>query len=1048
MNTSNPSVSLDELLGHSGWARSLARSLVSDAAGADDLVQDALVAALKAPPRQRSNLRGWLARVMRNAARERARRERARPAVEGQGRVAAEALAPDALAAEREERLRLARLVRALEEPYRSTVLMRYWHGLEPTEIARQLGVPAGTVRWRLKTALDGLREDLDRESRDERRAWVLALLPLASRDGATSAAPAASWILLAGAATIAAASLAVVLNVWGPGAAPTHEAVAAVAPTRAEPASEAEALPAVESTARLAVQGKAATSEPVASPAGGAVVVRVRALDAEQRPIAGASLALSDTSLLAPSGPSGVDGLVQYTLPLGYAEPSRPTQLLLRAPARATVQLAGLVQGDSIELGEVAMEPGGGLSGRLVDPEGRPVPGAWVHARDVGEAWGELEVLQLLTGKGTVERKFRARATRADEDGRFVLDGLPVGTWRLAAGSPAHWPTLGLAQEVAAGAPREIEPLRLEAVPAERCITGRVLDAAGKPVADARVDVEWRGGLGVGTVSALCGDDGTFQVVLPSAATAVTLRAQDRERTGPEARLDDLRPGAQGVELRLVAPREFKLRVRVLGPDGAPAERSRLRAYRADAPGSDPLNPGFEREPDGVLSAKLPGVAIVLEVDAPGLRLRRLGPFEPTELAGPIECRLAPPPVVRGRATADGEPAAGARVSLWRQVRGEALHGGLPVRVEHAPIAEGECDATGAFALEVPEQLSAALASFTHPAAAGGTSRSVTVGYGELPPDAFGAGATRPVFVRLEREGCAPLERGPLDPEDAAALDLGELALTAGGTIEGRVTGVEGVEPAGAQVVATRGDARPRTFTVGEDGRFRFEHLTPGAWELRLVEPRSESAQFSTGSFRTFGGVDEGPRAIPSNCEVQEGGTTTYELVRRPLPAVLELSVLVDHGPAQGARVRWVEADEAPEPTWIEAAYGFVQLERAQPGLARVAVEGALDVRLVLDVNLQRGSNARSADVASALVDLAGFPSGAGLWLVCESPGVLGLRPIDGDARGLRVPAGRVRVARFAPGETPGPAGGETLAEAQVAPGATAELRAGTAGR
>src|SRR6187402_894318 len=191
MSTSNPSISLDELLGHAGWARSLARSLVSDAAGADDLVQDALVTALKAPPRHRANLRGWLASVMRNAARERARRERARPAVKDRAQLHVQELAPDALAAEREERGRLARLVRALEEPYRSTVLMRYWHGLEPTEIARQLGVPAGTVRWRLKTALDGLREDLERESRSERRDWVLALLPLASRDGGTAAAPA-----------------------------------------------------------------------------------------------------------------------------------------------------------------------------------------------------------------------------------------------------------------------------------------------------------------------------------------------------------------------------------------------------------------------------------------------------------------------------------------------------------------------------------------------------------------------------------------------------------------------------------------------------------------------------------------------------------------------------------------------------------------------------------------------------------------------------------------------------------------------------------------
>ena len=144
---------------------------------------------------------------------------------------------------------------------------------------------------------------------------------------------------------------------------------------------------------------------------------------------------------------------------------------------------------------------------------------------------------------------------------------------------------------------------------------------------------------------------------------------------------------------------------------------------------------------------------------------------------------------------------------------------------------------------------------------------------------------------------------------------------------------------------------------------------------------------------------------------------------------------------------MRWLEPDEAPlaagsEQAWSVAQFGFVHLERAQPGIARVAIEGALDVRLVLEMTLQRGSNARKVDLPSARVELSGFASGPGLWLVCDAPGLIGLRPIDGDARSLRVPAGRVRAVRFAAGEVPGPAGGETLSEVQLAPGATAELR------
>ena len=50
----------------------------------------------------------------------------------------------------------------ALEEPFHQTLLLRYFDDLSAAEIARRLHVPAGTVRWRLSTARDLLRADLD----------------------------------------------------------------------------------------------------------------------------------------------------------------------------------------------------------------------------------------------------------------------------------------------------------------------------------------------------------------------------------------------------------------------------------------------------------------------------------------------------------------------------------------------------------------------------------------------------------------------------------------------------------------------------------------------------------------------------------------------------------------------------------------------------------------------------------------------------------------------------------------------------------------------
>jgi hypothetical protein len=70
-------------------------------------------------------------------------------------------------------------LVSELEEPYRSTVLLRYAEDLSPAEIGRRQQLPAGTVRWRLKTALDELRRRADERFGGDRRIALRALIPV-----------------------------------------------------------------------------------------------------------------------------------------------------------------------------------------------------------------------------------------------------------------------------------------------------------------------------------------------------------------------------------------------------------------------------------------------------------------------------------------------------------------------------------------------------------------------------------------------------------------------------------------------------------------------------------------------------------------------------------------------------------------------------------------------------------------------------------------------------------------------------------------------------
>jgi RNA polymerase sigma factor (sigma-70 family) len=176
--TSSPD--LEVLLGHSRWLNRLAAHLVGGGDGADDAVQETWAAALRALPSTSEDPRPWLARVLRNALSRRARAEGRRRGRE-QAALVGQATAQEPASLERlEAHRRLTEAVTALDEPFRTTVLMRYFEDRSAAEIARALGVPEGTVRWRTKEALDRLRARLDERHGGDRRRWMAALAPAA----------------------------------------------------------------------------------------------------------------------------------------------------------------------------------------------------------------------------------------------------------------------------------------------------------------------------------------------------------------------------------------------------------------------------------------------------------------------------------------------------------------------------------------------------------------------------------------------------------------------------------------------------------------------------------------------------------------------------------------------------------------------------------------------------------------------------------------------------------------------------------------------------
>ena len=102
----------------------------------------------------------------------------------------------------------------SLEEPYRSTVALRFFEDLPPRKVAARMGVPVNTVRSRLRRALASMRLELDREFSD-RRTWALPLLARYGTVSAVSSALLLGLIMKAKTLVVAACLLIALATTW-----------------------------------------------------------------------------------------------------------------------------------------------------------------------------------------------------------------------------------------------------------------------------------------------------------------------------------------------------------------------------------------------------------------------------------------------------------------------------------------------------------------------------------------------------------------------------------------------------------------------------------------------------------------------------------------------------------------------------------------------------------------------------------------------------------------------------------------------------------------
>ncbi|HTF90059.1 MAG TPA: sigma-70 family RNA polymerase sigma factor, partial [Planctomycetota bacterium] len=684
------------LLANAGWMRALASSLLEDDSAADDVVRDATIAALRHAPADEAGLAPWLSRVVRNFAYRKRRDDARRARREEFGSEPRAEPSPSEVA----ERLELQRMlvdaVSALEEPFRRTIVLRYFEGRSSVEIAELYGIPEGTVRWRSMRGLELLRKELDART-GSRMQWSAVLLTFTEQFNAlpvaASAAGASSKVLLGvfamkAAHAAAAGIVALVLGGlawWGvqrlreepqvaaASASPTLAAVEipAVAP---EVAPEVSAQTAVEASAREAVAETPtapAVIAPLPPPADRFAFVDARFVDAVGTPWSGVRL----LPIAPTSNPywnpgegalSGTDGSVLLKIPLpktpnGLGKQQREVKVELvasRAGCASVARTATVREGETSHLGFITLGSGVRVLGRVVDADGK------------GVAQARLGIAPaLLDGdEGQMRRhgspSFQTTpGTSSSSDGEFTLEGVAPGKLRIWANAQGFRHAWSEPIDVPAASDLLGLSVILHPLLPTDYIRGKVLDPDGAPLPHISIQYqEHRPVYGSGS-SLATDEDGRFELLVEHDDATYDFSATDFKERFASQTVTGVKPGARDVVIQMLARTQFAVRVR--DTDGVPVENARFQITI----GGISMNFVSTSTSPGDYSIARPEEGFWIATSAPGFLSSRLGhprkPLDPAQLAAGLDVVLKRAKLLKGRVTADGVPVVGAEVYI-----------------------------------------------------------------------------------------------------------------------------------------------------------------------------------------------------------------------------------------------------------------------------------------------------------------------------------------------------------------------------------------------
>lgn len=843
METSGSTPRSGDLLAHAAFLRRVARGMLLDAPAADDVVQEAVLAGLRREAEPGAGWRPWLAGVVKNLARMRHRGEARRAARERGALLARAAESPAAIVERLEIQRRLVAAVLALPEASRAVVVRHFFDGLSLAEIARREGVPAATVRARLKRGLDALRDRFDDEHDGDRRAWIAALLPLAlARPPATGVAGAAAATLavLGGElimkpVVVAAAGLLVAILT----------AVTLFSPDTAEPpatpgktVAAAPAAPDADATAEAAsasAEDLPATYDLASADRDHDLFGTVTAPDGAAIPGAEVNVARrpwSDVTTLGPfsldvlmheePGPScrsARDGTFRLRLRRGES-----VDLRISADGFQTARYPGRLAGERVD---AVLDPAGSGARLIVtvtDEHGDPVTGATARARQGG-------------GDAFVDR-----SATTDEEGVAVVTGLAPGGGGVAVEAPGRMPGLGPFHVGREGTAR-IRFVLDRGIE----IRGTVRDAeTGEPIAGAEILDP------VQNAPARTGPDGTFRLPV-----AIETPEPMYARAPGYAGATVMYPGHGPLDFRL--PRGVRAVGRIVDGEGRPIAGALVAGLRGFVPGlatpPTPENRSTFSDAEGgfVLDGLSSGRPYLLLVRAPGhARVERDAGIAPAagETWGLGDLVLATGRRIEGRVE---DPAGGA-------VRG------LSVRLESLTpvLVAGRADAVWPMSTQV---------------------RTDDLGrfrFVDLPPGRYRLRAT-------SAAGAMPAQTEAEVPADFDPPEV-RMILSEGPTLVVRIVDPEGRPVPGTTLLVASDTGFGTSARTGEDGAASITGIPRDAVDVR-IDVRAPAPT-------------DGPRYADTLWDV---GTTVGEVTipLRSLARVTGRALTSDGAPVPNTRVR-----------------------------------------------------------------------------------------------------------------------------------------------